>query len=68
MSSEERIANNRSVQILMFTAGLILLTVIFVWFFQEQIDKSFLNTAIVVFVVFLLVARFIIGLIDLLNK
>ena len=68
MSPEERIANNRSVQILMFTDGLLLLTVIFVWFFQEQIDKSFLNTAIVVFVVFLLVSRFIIGLIDLLNK
>ena len=68
MSSEERIAPKRSVQILMLTGGLLLLTVIFAWFFQEQIGKSFLNIAIVVFVVFVLVARSIFALNDLRNK
>ena len=68
VSSEERIARKRPVQILMLTGGLLLLTVIFAWFFQEQIGKSFLNTAIVVFVVFVLVARSIVALIDLRNK
>jgi len=52
----------------MLTGGLLLLTVILAWFFQEQIGDSFLNIAIVVFVVFVLVARSIFGLIDLLNK
>ena len=68
VSSEERIARKRPVQILMLTGGLLLLTVIFAWFFQEQIGKSFLNIAIVVFVVFVLVARSIVALIDLRNK
>jgi len=52
----------------MLTGGLLLLTVIFTWFFQEQIGKSFLNITIVVFAVFVLVARSIVALIDLRNK
>jgi O-antigen ligase len=68
VSSEDRIDRKRSVQILMLTGGLLLLTLIFAWFFQEQIGKSFLNIAIVVFVVFFLVARSIVYLIDLRNK
>lgn len=68
VSSEERIAPKRSVQILILTGGLLLLTVIFAWFFQEQIGKSFLNIAIVVFVVFVLVARSVGAVIDLRNK
>ena len=68
MSQEDRISTKRSVQILMLTGGLLLLTVICAWFFQEQIDKSFLNTAIIVFVVFVLVARSIFAFVDLRNK
>jgi len=68
VSSEERIARKRPVQVLMLTGGLLLLTVIFTWFFQEQIGKSFLNITIVVFAVFVLVARSIVALIDLRNK
>ena len=68
VSSEERIARKRPVQILMLTGRLLLLTVIFAWFFQEQIGKSLLNIAVVVFVVFVLVARSIFALIDLRDK
>ena len=68
VSSKERSAHKRPVQILMLTGGLLLLTVIFAWFFQEQIGKSFLNIAIVVFVVFVLVARSVGAVIDLRNK
>lgn len=68
MSSKERIESKRSVQILMLTGGLLLLTVIFVWFFQEQIGKSFLNIAIVVFAVVVLVARSIFAFFALHNK
>jgi hypothetical protein len=68
MSSEDRSATKRSVRILMLAGGLLLLTVMFAWFFQEQIGKSSLNIAILVFVVFLLVARSIIALIVLRNK
>jgi O-antigen ligase len=58
-SSEERLEHKKSVQILMLTGGLLLLTVVLAWFFQEQIGKSFLNIAIVVFIVFVLVARLV---------
>ena len=68
MSSEERLERKKSVQILMLTGGLLLSTVVLAWLFREQIGKSFLNIAIVVFVVFVLVARSIVGLIDLRNK
>ena len=65
VSSEDRLARKRSVKILMLTGGLLLLTVVFAWFFQEQIGKSYLNIAILLFVVFVLVARSIVTLIDL---
>jgi len=68
VSSEERIVPKRSVQILMLTGGLLLLTVIFAWFFQEQIGKSFLNIAIVAFFVFVLVARLVGTAIHMRNK
>jgi hypothetical protein len=68
MSSEDRIETKRSVRILILTGGLLLLTVFFTWFFQEQIGKSLLNIGIVIFVVFLLVARLIIALIVLRNR
>lgn len=63
-SSEERIARKRPVKILMLTGGLLLLTLVFTWFFQEQIGKTFLSTAILVFIVFVLVARSIVALIE----
>ena len=65
MSYKERVARKRSVRILMLTGGLLLLTVSLAWFFQDQLGKSFLNIAVLVFIVFLLVARFIIGVIDM---
>ena len=65
MSSTMRITNKRSIQILMLIGGLLLLTVIFAWFVQEQLDKSFLNIALLAFIVFLLVARFVGGVIDM---
>jgi hypothetical protein len=68
VSAKERIESKRSIQILMLTGGLLLLTIILVWFFQEQIGKSFLNIAIVVFAMFVLVARSIFALIGLRNK
>ena len=67
MSSTQRIASKKSGQILMLIGGLLLLTIILVWAFQEQIGKSWLNVTIVVFVVFVLVARAIFSLIDLRN-
>ena len=67
-SSKERIFPKRPAQILLLTGGLLLLTVIFAWFFQEQIDNSFLIIAILAFIVFLLVARVVIPLINLRNK
>jgi hypothetical protein len=66
--SEENLERKKSVRILILTGGLLLLTVILVWLFQEQIGKSFLNNAIVVFAVFVLVARSLFVLIHLRNK
>lgn len=43
----------------MLTGGLLLITVIFAWVFQEQIGKSYLNIVIVAFIVFVLVARLV---------
>jgi len=42
--------------------------VILAWFFKEQIGKSFLNIAILMFVISVLVVRSIVTVIDLLNK
>ena len=68
ISSKESIARKRSVQILILTCGLLLLIVLFAWFFQEQIGKSFLNIAILMFVMSVLVVRSIVTLIDLRKK
>ncbi len=68
ISSKESIARKRSVQILMLTCGLLLFLVIFAWFFQEQIGKSFLNIAILMFVMSVLFVCSIVTLIDLRNK
>jgi hypothetical protein len=63
-----RIANKRSVKILMLIGGILLLTVVLAWFFQEQLGKSFLNIALLTFIAFLLVARFIGGMIDMRSR
>ena len=68
MSSEDKIANKKSVKILILTGGLLLFVVIFASLFQEQIGKSFLNVVVVAFIAFVLVARLVVGLIDLHHK
>ena len=65
MSSKERTVSKRSFQILMLTGGLLLLTVILAWFLQKQVGKSFLNIAVLAFIVFVLVSGFVIGAIDM---
>ena len=64
MSSGIRIADKRSVKILVLIGGLLLLTVVLAWFFQEQLGESFFNIVLLTFIAFLLVARFVGGVID----
>ncbi len=68
MNCEVKNTPKKSVNILIFTGGLLLLTVIFAWFFQEQLSESFLSIAILAFFVFVLVVRSIYGLINLRYK